>query len=69
MRGLTPSTITTRPKAGMSRSPDFQLHYGIELQDYFFEITSKGLLCRASLEPDEPLSWHPALRVVDLDGW
>ena len=33
--------------------------YGIELQDY---SDKSGLLCRASLEPDKPLSWHPALR-------
>src|SRR5215472_10995112 len=26
-------------------------------------LRTKGLLVRASLELDEPLSWHPALRV------
>ena len=36
--------------------------YGIELTDCSFQL-GKGLLVRASLELDEPLSWHPALRV------
>lgn len=25
-----------------------------------------GLLCRASLAPDEPVSWYPALRAFGL---
>jgi hypothetical protein len=39
--------------------PQGGIHHGIELQDY---SEQSGLLCRASLEPDKPLSWHPALR-------
>ncbi len=35
---FTPSTITARLAAGLSRSPDFQLHYGIELQDCSDEL-------------------------------
>ena len=25
-----------------------------------------GLLCRASLAPDEPVAWHPALRAFGM---
>jgi|CXWL01.1.fsa_nt_gi hypothetical protein len=32
-----------------------------------YRITPKtGLLCRASLAPDEPVSWYPALRANGL---
>ena len=45
---------TARLAASLSRSPGFDLHYGIEPKDY----STKGLLFGASLEPEEPLSWR-----------
>jgi hypothetical protein len=50
----TPSTITARPKAGMSRSPDFQLHYGIELQDCSNELLRRDY----SVEPPSNRTSH-----------
>jgi len=39
--------------------------YGIERLDY---SKSLGLLSRASLALDEPVSWHPALRALEHGG-
>lgn len=46
----------------MSRSPDFQLHYGIELQDYFFELHRRDY----SVEP--PSNRTSASRRIRLYG-
>ena len=63
---------------GLSESPSFQnawdrmsgllVHFGasaIQMQ----HAPASGLLWQASLEPDEPFSWYPALRVgIVADG-
>jgi hypothetical protein len=51
---FTPSIATARPKADLSRSPGFDILYGIEPKDY----STRELLFGASLEPAEPLSWR-----------
>src|SRR4051794_26425996 len=61
-----------RPERGFSPSPDFtpdtaqwDRTYGLLLPraELALRLRWKGLLVRASLELDEPVSRHPALRV------
>jgi hypothetical protein len=57
---FTPSTITARLAAGLSRSPDFQLHYGIELQDCSNELLRRDY----SVEPpSNRTSLSPGIRL------
>ena len=51
---------------GVSRSPAFSAFHGIEFEDY--SAGQAGLLSKASLELDEHVSVHPALRDADLTG-
>lgn len=58
---------------GMSRSPAFRRGHNVRWDRTSGLVSTwtrqaKGLLRRASLEPDEPLSWHPALRVRQHGG-
>ena len=53
---------------GMSASPLFEM-YRIECRDCASMQRIEELLRQASVDPDKPLSWHPALRAQHLaDG-
>ena len=59
---LRPCRVELPARQGLSPSPRIEMStsHRIELQDY---SACAGLGCRASVEPDEPVSRHPALRV------
>lgn len=59
---LRPRRVELPARRGLSPSPRIEMStsHRIELQDY---SARAGLGCRASVEPDKPVSRHPALRV------
>ena len=64
----------TMTERGRARQNGLAITYRIERRDYSavtfltddVSKTIAGLLRRASVAPDKPLSWHPALRVSTL---
>lgn len=66
--GIHREAIPGRPPSGTTTTTFDELLlelHGIEFADYSSE---RGLLAKASLDLDGPLSWHPALRVVFVTG-
>jgi len=80
-RDLHPLRTEAAPKADalgtFQRRPRSRQHHRIERRDYSAgvlllryrgSVQRTGLLRRASVEPDKPLSWHPALPAQHLTG-